>query len=63
MIPRTLAPRLDHVRGVVLGLDEFDDEIDRVELAGLGPHERARLAERLRQILGQLDDPRPARLH
>ena len=61
MIPRP--PRLDHVRGVVLGIDEFDDEVDRVALDGLGPHERERLAERLRQVLAQLGDPRPARLH
>ncbi len=49
MIPRP--PRLNHVRGVVLGIDEFDDEVDRVAL------------ERLRQVLAQLGDPRSARLH
>ena len=38
-------------------------EVDRVALDGLGPHERERLAERLRQVLAQLGDPRPARLH
>lgn len=56
-------PHLGRIRGVVLGVDDFDDAVDQVELSGLGPHERARIAARLRQVLGQLEDPRPARLH
>ena len=61
--PGPTAPRLDHVRGVVIGVDEFDDEVDTVRLDDLGPHERARIAARLRQVLAQLGDDRPARLH
>lgn len=63
--PRAAGVRLDRVRGVVLGVDDFDDELDRVDLRGLGPHERARLTARLRQVLLQLegDMPEPGRLH
>lgn len=64
MRPRPIAGPLDGFRGVVLGVDIFDDPLERVDLADLGPHERARLADRLRQILAELDGP-PAgrRLH
>ena len=48
---------------VVIGVDEFDDEVDTVRLDDLGPHERARIAARLRQVLAQLGDDRPQRLH
>jgi len=62
--PRLPAPPvLGRIRGVVLGVDDFDDDVDQVDLAGLGPQERARIAARLRQVLGQLEEPRPTRLH